>query len=553
MKKVRFIAVLLLCCLGCKEQRKTNLGQSTTPVPVPFFWEAANVYFLLTDRFHNGDTLNDVNYERIQKAAPLRGFKGGDLKGVTAKIKEGYFTDLGVNAIWMTPITEQIHGATNEGTGVTYGFHGYWTKDWTAIDANFGTKTDLHELVEEAHRRGIKIVLDAVVNHTGPVTAKDPLWPDGWVRTQPQCTYTSYDSTINCTLVKNLPDIKTESETDVALPPHLIEKWKAEGRYAAEMQELDAFFERTGYPRAPKYYIIKWLTDYIVEFGIDGYRVDTVKHTEAKVWQDFRTQCDYAFEQYKTYHNVKTTTPFYLVGEVYNYGISSAQWFDFGDKKVNYFDNAFHSLINFEMKSNAAVLSYERLFKRYDSILNHGLKAFSVLNYMSSHDDGQPFDALRQKPFETATKLLLTPGASQIYYGDESARVLVAEGAVGDANLRSVMNWEAIFKNDSTKALLRHWQKLGQFRAKHPAIGAGAHQMLTKVPYVFSRDFEKETYNDRVVVGLDVNLGKKILKVSPVFKDGTVLYDAYSRTYATVSKGYVTIASGFNMVLLEKR
>jgi alpha-amylase len=70
----------------------------------------------------------------------LRGFEGGDLRGITDKINEGYFSDLGINAIWFTPIVEQVHGFVDEGTGKTYGYHGYWAKDWTAIDPNFGTR-----------------------------------------------------------------------------------------------------------------------------------------------------------------------------------------------------------------------------------------------------------------------------------------------------------------------------------------------------------------------------------------------------------------------------
>ncbi len=81
------------------------------PVAKPFVWENATVYFLLTDRFNNGNPANDQAYGRKDDAAPLRGFMGGDIAGITAKIKEGYFTDLGVNAIWLTPPVEQIHGA----------------------------------------------------------------------------------------------------------------------------------------------------------------------------------------------------------------------------------------------------------------------------------------------------------------------------------------------------------------------------------------------------------------------------------------------------------
>lgn len=521
---------------------------------IPFVWEAANIYFLLTDRFNNADTSNDVNFNRNLKTGKLRGFKGGDIKGVTQKIKEGYFTNLGVNAIWLTPVVEQIHGGTDEGTGLSYGFHGYWASDWTALDPNFGTKTDLHELVNTAHKHGIRILLDAVINHTGPVTDTDTVWPENWVRTEPQCNYKSYSNTITCTLVKNLPDIKTENDNAVELPPQLVNKWKAEGRYEEEITELNAFFKRTNYPRAPRFYIMKWLTDYITEFGIDGYRVDTVKHVEAYVWQEFKKECDYAFSVYKKQNPEKVldNNSFYLVGEVYNYGISAVKSFNFGDKKVNYFDDAFNGLINFEMKWHAAQQSTEALFKSYSNILNSELKGYHVLNYLSSHDDGQPFDAKREKPYETATKLLLCPGVSQIYYGDESARTLVVSNAKGDATLRSFMNWEAIKSNAKTQSILKHWQKLGQFRAKHPAIGAGIHQMITETPYLFYRSYSKNNFKDLVVVGLDLPFGKKTLDVSKVFKNGDTLYDAYSGISSKVNQGKIEINSQYTTVLLEK-
>jgi len=545
-----------LSCKNKDTENQTATVETPEVVEIPFIWEAANLYFLLTDRFNNGDTSNDVNFDRTLETGKLRGFKGGDIKGITQKVKEGYFTDLGINAIWMTPIVEQIHGGTDEGTGVSYGFHGYWAKDWTKIDPNFGTKEDLHALVKEAHSRGIRIVLDAVINHTGPVTEKDPVWPEEWVRTDKQCSYEDYENTISCTLVANLPDIRTESNNNVELPPQLVEKWKAEGRYEQEIKELNEFFERTGHPRAPRFYIMKWLTDYITEFGVDGYRVDTVKHVEEYVWEEFKVECDYAFAQYKKQNPEKVLddNPFYLLGEVYNYGVSSGQEFDFGDRKVNYFNPpSFQSLINFEFKYNSKDKNYEELFKHYNTILNDELKGFGTVNYLSSHDDGRPFDAQRKKPFETANKLLLSPGTSQVYYGDESSRSLIVEGTEGDATLRSMMNWDSIAKRQHTKDVLTHWQKLGQFRAKHPAIGAGKHQMITASPYYFYRSYQKGNYKDLVVVGLDLKQGEKIIDVSKVFEDGDTLHDAYSGQTQVVEKGTITIQSPFEIVLLEKK
>jgi alpha-amylase len=544
-KSIFIVSIILILSTGSCKEKTTAVHEKPK---APFVWEGANLYFLLTDRFNNGDPTNDVNFDRVGEAAKLRGFEGGDIKGITQKIQEGYFTELGVNAIWLSPIVEQIHGSVDEGTGATFGFHGYWTRDWTKLDPNFGTEADLAELVSVAHQKGIRIVLDAVINHTGPVTEKDPVWPDDWVRTDQQCTYENFHNTVTCTLVKNLPDIKTESNEHVALPEALVNKWKAEGRYEQEMQELDAFFDRTGYPHAPRFYIIKWLTDYIRDFGIDGYRADTVKHTESYVWEEFSKECHQAFADWKTTHpdKVLDDNPFYLVGEVYGYNAQNGQLYDFGDKQVNYFKKGFHSLINFGFKYHAQG-DYESLFSLYDTILHSSLKEYGTLNYLTSHDDGEPFDKERTRNRETAVKLLLAPGTSQIYYGDESARPLIIEGAEGDATLRSNMNWN----DPAFEKTVLVWQKLGTFRRDHPAVGAGKHQMISESPYVFGRVFSKDNYTDKVVVGLDLAAGEKTLSVENVFEEGDLLRDAYSNLEMKVKEGKVTINSPYDIVLLE--
>jgi alpha-amylase len=548
MKKLAYslFVTLLFLLSACATSEKEMVDVKT-----PFVWEGANLYFLLTDRFNNGTTDNDVNFERELPTGKLRGFEGGDIKGITQKIKEGYFTDLGINAIWFTPVTEQIHGPVDEGTGNTYAFHGYWAKDWTALDPNFGTKEDLAELVETAHAKGIRIVMDAVINHTGPATEVDPAWEKDWVRIEPTCTYKNFATTAECTLTDNLPDIKTESTQEVTIPASLAEKWQNEGRYDEEMKELDVFFARTGYPRTPRYYLIKWLCDYIIEFGIDGYRSDTVKHTDVSVWADFRKECEYAFQLWKKNHpdKVLDDNEFYSVGEVYGYNISNEFIYDFGDKKVNYFADGFNELINFEFKYNAQS-NYEELFSKYSEILNGDLKGYGVLNYLSSHDDGSPFDPNREKNIEAANKLLLCSGTSQVYYGDESARSLVIEGTVGDATLRSFMNWEDIKTDEHTQAVLTHWQKLGQFRRNHPAVGAGIHKMISEKPYVFSRTFSQGDFKDEVFVGLDLSKGEKIVSI-PDLEEGCKLRDAYSGKITKVKNGKVSIDTDFDILLLE--
>lgn len=540
IKPITILAILLASLFsGCQDQKAEKV----------FDWNNATVYFMLTDRFHNGNPDNDVNFGRGNDAKELRQFMGGDIQGITQKVKEGYFNALGVDALWFSPVHEQIHGSVNEGQGETYAFHGYWIRDWTSMEPNFGTSEDLSELVRVAHNNNIRIMLDIIINHTGPVTAKDPVWSSDWVRTEPQCTYQDYESTVFCTLVENLPDIRTESEKDVEIPKALRDKWEKEGRLQQELDELDAFFVRTGYPRAPKYYIIKWITDYIREFGIDGFRVDTVKHVEADVWAILAKEAKIAFNEWKEKNQkaIQEDQEFFMLAETYNYNINNGRLFSFGEKEVDYFAHGFDSEINFGFKHDANN-HYEKLFATYDSLLHADLKDYTVMNYVSSHDDSHPFDKERKRTFESATKLMLTPGQVQIYYGDEIARPLLIEGAVGDVNLRSKMDWE----DNSHEELHTHWQKLGQFRHRHPAVGAGKHHKISDAPYTFARTYNKNEFYEAVVVALDIAGGEAIIQVAPYFEDGTVLHDAYSYQEAKVRDGKVVINGHQGIILLEE-
>ena len=263
-----------------------------------------------------------------------------------------------------------------------------------------------------------------------------------------------------------------------------------------------------------------------------------------------------AFEQWKKEHpdKVLDDNDFYMVAEVYGYRISSGRDFSFGDRDVDFFAHGIHSMINFEFKESAKE-SYEELFSSYSELLLGKLNGFSVLNYISSHDDGGPFDKERIIPFEAASKLLLCPGASQLYYGDESCRELVIPGTNGDATLRSFMNWDEMKSNTTRNAyaindVLLHYQKLGQFRKNHPSVGAGMHKIISENPYTFSRSFKKADYSDHVVVSLDLDPGNKSIDVGSVFGEGTALYDSYSGSYGRVKNGRVTIDSEFPIVLL---
>src|SRR5690625_4004081 len=134
--------------------------------------------FVLTDRFYNGNTSNDNSYGRPQVDAwgtNVGTFHGGDIKGLTEKLEEGYFTELGTNAIWISAPWEQMHGwvGGKDGDFAHYGYHGYYGLDFTAMDKNMGTIDEMREFVDTAHSLGIRVVLDIVMNHVGYPTIVD--------------------------------------------------------------------------------------------------------------------------------------------------------------------------------------------------------------------------------------------------------------------------------------------------------------------------------------------------------------------------------------------
>lgn len=550
MKKL--VGVIAALCLGGCGGESEAAEKPVARAQLDPFWRNASIYFMLPDRFNNGDPGNDLSYGRRDDAELLRGFAGGDLQGVIDKLEAGYFRDLGVNAIWMSPVVEQVQGY-DEGDGRTYAYHGYWPRDWTAVDANFGSEEDLRRLIETAHSQGIRILLDVIVNHTGPVTERDPVWPAEWVRTEPVCDWSGYAANVRCALTENLPDIRTESEQPVDLPPQLLAKWEKEGRRTQEQRELDAFFERTGYPRVPKYYIIKWLTDWVREYGVDGFRVDTAKHVEPEVWMVLKKEAGLALAEWKAQNPDKKLDDrdFFMVGEVYHFGVddfgsTKGRDYDFGDRRVDFFDYGFDSLINMGFALHAAQ-SPEEIFSGYSQNLHGGaLDGVGVLNYLGSHDDHHSFDREREQPKEAALKLMLAPGAAQIYYGDELARPMIVEDAIGDASMRSFMNWRDL-EQEPTREILTHWQKLGQFRRANPALGAGEHKKLADRPYTFSRRLEGE---NPVLVSIGVETGKKRLPVYDLFADGTLLKDYYSGTESRVEQGRVSFDTSYDLLLL---
>ncbi|MBP0603021.1 alpha-amylase [Aeromonas sanarellii] len=493
----------------------------------PFSWDQASVYFLLTDRFHNGDPTNDHSFGRQKDGQDeVATWHGGDFKGLTEKLD--YIKQLGINAIWITPMVEQVHGfigGGEQGNFPFYAYHGYWALDFTRIDPNYGDEESLKTLVDEAHKRGMRIILDVVMNHAGYATLADlqdlgltdltqntgklptrwnqwrpsgglnwhgynqfidyqssewsKWWGPDWVRAGlPGYPQPGTDDVTGS--VAGLPDFLTESTKPVGLPPLLAAKKDTRAKALPDATVSD--------------YLIAWHTDWVRRFGIDGFRADTVKHLEPAVWAKLKQAGTDALKEWKAANPTKKLDdlPFYMVGEVWDHGVAKDFWYQ----------NGFDSLINFDYQREFALpqaqcmAGAEPTYAGYASRINQDPE-FNVLSYISSHDTklffGDYQDVALQR--RVASSFMMLPGGIQIYYGDESGRGLAKDGGVFDQSVRSDMNWQELGSGEKAE-LVKHWQRLGQFRAAHPAIAAGSHKKLSDAPYGFVR----EKGEDKVVV-----------------------------------------------------
>ena len=596
MKKLLSIflcVVLFVTCISCdtaneKEEEEAKLNNG--------FWDNASVYFVITDRFYNGNPDNDESYGREKgdptKRTDVGKFYGGDIAGLTAKLD--YLKDLGINAIWLTAPYEQIHGFCIGGSNefFHYPYHGYYAMDYTNMDANMGTKEEFKTFVDTAHKKGIRVVLDVVMNHPGYNTLEDAKrlfpgilkstfsdsvkitisnyhnyidykncgtngwddwWGGNWIRAGLCEHYKTGSGDLTGSCGGSLPDFITESNEVVKLPaflkkkhtPEMAEFYPTEGYSVVTLEEKDGFTVRD--------YLVYWLSSWVREFGIDGFRCDTAKHVEKSTWKTLKNACFVAYNEWKATNPsdpiAKENLNFWMVGEHFGHNVS---------KDAYYTDGGFDSMINFSFRTAAGsaltnVASIESTYSSYANALNRDSN-FNVLSYISSHDTGaQDSKGLFYSDFSVAnvskqklagSLLAMCPGAIQIYYGDEAGRKNnSAANFTGDKDQknRSQMPWaegEAGYNANLAYTfnadIHAHWSKVLNFRANHIAIGAGSHKQINTAPYTFAR----ENGDDKVVVVMGAAAGDVTVDVSSI--GTTQVKDAYTGTVVAVTNGKAT-------------
>lgn len=446
-----------------------------------FDWDEAVVYFMMTDRFFDGNKSNNTasGADTYGKNPGL--YHGGDFAGVTAKLD--YLQDLGVNTIWITPIVENIKGVdvTDEGSkDVPYNaaYHGYWASDFTKLNPTLGTTEEFETMISEAHKRGMRIMVDIVVNHAGYGTKS--------------------------TFADMLRD-KSVSEGD-------IKSWQS---------GLPDFATENADVRAK---LVEWQTSWMKDYGVDYFRVDTVKHVDSTTWAALKNS------------TTEVNPSFKMIGEYFGAGYASngsslgtGQMdadldFDFNDQATSFV--------------SGNISSVEKFLSARNSALNN---TYMTGQFLSSHDEdgfkaalmkgkGYTEDQATSAALVAATLQLTAKGIPVIYYGEE----------VGLSGLNNYPYQTNRYDMDFSLATednvtYQHYKTMLSIRNAYTDVFARGSRTSILSSDEDGYDVIARSYGDTTLyVGMNINDTAKEVKVPVSLAAGTEVKDLYSGATYTV-------------------
>lgn len=514
-------------------------------------WRDVVLYFAMIDRFLNADKSNDKPYSNTPK---MLNYQGGDFKGLSQKIDSGYFDQLGVNAIWITwPIDNPNHPEPGlrfdshwcnmnpkdkniKWVKTNYtGFHGYWPVELDKVEEHFGTLQELQDLVDKAHKRGIRVLLDFTVNH---VHSDSPLYQKnktrGFFHTPAQiCDDVGWDNApITCWFVGYLPDINyTNRQVARIMLDHVV--------------------------------------DWVKKTGADGLRIDALKHIHQSFIREIRKRTTAEFED--------TGVDFYMVGETFTGDTGLIKKFVSKDQVHGQFDfplnlQILKAFAKYETGLNDLDRAARGMMKSYgrDALMstfigNHDIARFVSMasgdircgawDVISNRAQSwkNPPKVPNQKSAYDKLKIAFAyifalPGIPLIYYGDEFG----LPGA-GDPDNRRMMRFGNQL-NSNEKDTLLFMQTLGKARKTHEVLRRG--QMgptlwANSDILVFSRT---HTSGTAIVV---INRGKtRTISVAVGqlnLPNGSTLKNALGNNSVTVKNGSLAIqANGLQAAIYIK-
>ncbi|MGW2091553.1 pullulanase-type alpha-1,6-glucosidase [Promicromonospora sukumoe] len=464
-------------------------------------------YFVMTDRFANGDPSNDEGGQEGDRLstgfdpADKGFFQGGDLAGLRQNLD--YIEDLGTTAIWLTPsfLNRPVQGS---GADVSAGYHGYWITDFTRIDPHLGTNEELAALIDDAHARGLKVYFDIITNHTADVVD----YAEGTYDYVDQATTPYQDADGNpfdpgdfagtgdfpqldaATSFPYTP-VVDPADQDAKVPAWLNDPtlyhnrgnstWEGESVTYGDFSGLDDLM--TEHPTVVDGFeeIYKaW-----IDLGIDGFRIDTVKHVNFEFWEEWSTEIqDYARDQGKD--------EFFTFGEVYDADAAKTSPYVRRTDMSSVLDFSFQSAATSYASGNSA----RRLADLYasDDLYTTPHSSPSALpTFLGNHDMGRVGYMLAgaENPLERdelAHELMyLTRGQPVVYYGDEQGFA----GTGGDKDARQTLfatqvdeyadqplvtgeQAGSVDRYATDAPLYEHIAALADLREEHPALATGA-------------------------------------------------------------------------------
>lgn len=453
-----------------------------------FDWDESVIYFMVTDRFFDGNESNNTASGAKTYGKDNAGlYHGGDFAGITQKLD--YLEDLGINTIWITPIVENIPGVTVTDTGkedVPYNaaYHGYWASDFTKLNPTLGTKEEFQTLIDQAHNRGIRIMVDIVVNHAGYDTEFGNMIRSG------EDIVSGSDQKDS---LSNLPDFRTEDPVVSAQ-------------------------------------LVKWQTQWVKDFGIDYFRVDTVKHVENDTWAELKNAL------------TKTDPNFKMIGEYAGGGyasngntlgtgeMDSDLDFDFNDQAANFVKGNISSVENFLASRNSALNNTYMTGQFLGSHDEDGFKQKLL-------DGGMKEDAATAASMVAASLQITAKGQPVIYYGEEI-------GLTGLNNYpyqtnRYDFDWSMVNNDNKT---YQHYKKMLSIRNAYTDVFARGDRKTILASDENGYDIVSRSYKGtKLYVGLNIKDVAQTVEIPVSENNGTVLKDLYSGKTYTVSNGKIKV------------
>ncbi|MFJ9075919.1 pullulanase-type alpha-1,6-glucosidase [Streptomyces sp. NPDC102278] len=417
-------------------------------------------YFVLPDRFANGDPRNDrggLTGSRLETGLDPtdKGFyQGGDLKGLTDRLD--YIKGLGTTAIWMAPIfkNQPVQGA---GPDASAGYHGYWITDFTQVDPHFGTNADLERLIDKAHGKGMKVFFDVITNHTAdvvdhreasrgylskgafPYLTRDgvPFDDSDYADGKRKFPATDADSFPRTPVV---PDAKKKVKVPAWLNDPSMYHNRGDSTFAGESSEQgdfsgldDLWTERPEVVDGMEKIYEKWVRD----FDIDGFRIDTVKHVNTGFWTRWATALD-------AYAAKRGREDFFMFGEVYSADTAVTSPYVTRGRLDATLDFPLQDAIRAYASQGAGASRMGSVLGDDHRYTTDKANAYEQVTFLGNHDMGRFGTFLKQDRPEAGERelldryrlanelMFLSRGNPVIYSGDEQGFT----GAGGDKDAR---------------------------------------------------------------------------------------------------------------------